>query len=122
MLLSLTSLKATEHLTKGVTVMTARERTRHVAEEAFKKKERQRLDGLKAMSEHEAASRAEMAKTARLRALRLARDAAQEAAPAKPKAPKPTALRSARTRLRDGCGRAKGAEIQDDLGLAASQA
>jgi hypothetical protein len=93
MLLSLTSQKATEHLTKGVTVMTARERNRHSAEEAFKKREKQRLDGLKAISEHEAASRAEIAKTARLRALRLARDAALAAAPVEP-----TALRPPRKR------------------------
>ena len=75
--------------------MTARERNRHVAEEAFKKKEKQRLDGLKAMSEHEAASRAEVAKTARLRALRLARDAALAAAPVPAE---PTVLRPARKR------------------------
>jgi hypothetical protein len=93
MLLSLTSQIATEHLTKGVTVMTGRERNRHLAEEAFKKKEKQRLDGLKAMSEQEAASRAEVAKTARLRALRLARDAAQAVAPVEP-----TPLRPARKR------------------------
>jgi hypothetical protein len=47
------------------------------ADAAFKKQERIR-EGAKAMTEYQAASRAEDAKTARLRALRLARDAAAE--------------------------------------------
>jgi hypothetical protein len=46
------------------------------AESRFKRKERQLLDGQKAMAEQEAARRAVSANTARLRALRLARDAA----------------------------------------------
>ena len=59
------------------------------ADAAFKKQERIR-EGAKAMTEYQAASRAEDAKTARLRALRLARDAAAEPEkkPAKRKAAK----------------------------------
>jgi hypothetical protein len=57
------------------------DQARNTAEARFKKKEQQRSEAKKAMSEYEAANRAEDAKTARLRALRLARDAAIASAP-----------------------------------------
>ena len=61
------------------------DQARNTAEARFKKKEQQRSEAKKAMSEYEAASRAEDAKTARLRALRLARDAAIANEPPAPK-------------------------------------
>jgi hypothetical protein len=60
------------------------DQTHDFAESKFKKRERQLLDGQKAMAEQEAAKRAVNANTARLRALRLARDAAAVTPPAKP--------------------------------------
>jgi len=56
--------------------MIDRERARHQAEAAFKRKEEARVEGLKAMEEYRASQRAMREKTARLRALRLARDEA----------------------------------------------
>jgi hypothetical protein len=55
--------------------MSTNERVLDIAESKFKKKERQVLDGQKAMAEHEANRLALYAKTAKLKALRLARDA-----------------------------------------------
>jgi hypothetical protein len=49
---------------------------RQNAEDKFKKRELQRLDGCAAMAEYEAASQATLEKTERLRALRLSRDPA----------------------------------------------
>jgi hypothetical protein len=50
---------------------------RQRAEATFKKKEKQFLEGQKAMQEYEANIEATRQKTARLRALRLARDEAE---------------------------------------------
>jgi hypothetical protein len=57
---------------------------RSLAEARFKKKEKQMLEGEKAMAEYKANRLAVRAKTARLRALRLARDAAVAATAVKP--------------------------------------
>jgi hypothetical protein len=54
------------------------ERARNRAEAAFKRKEDQRIEGLKAMEEYRAGQRAMREKTARLRALRLAREEASK--------------------------------------------
>jgi hypothetical protein len=54
------------------------ERARNRAEAAFKRKEDQRIEGLKAMEEYRAGQRAMREKTARLRALRLAREEANK--------------------------------------------
>jgi hypothetical protein len=59
------------------------DRPRALAETAFKKKEKQLLEGQKALAEYETSRRAVNEKTARLRALRLARDAALGTSPAK---------------------------------------
>jgi hypothetical protein len=58
----------------------ASEKTQQRAEAAFKKKERQLVEGPKAMAEYNAKRLALQDRTARLRALRLARDAAGAAA------------------------------------------
>jgi hypothetical protein len=51
---------------------------RNRAEEAFKRKEGARAEGLKAKEDYESGQRAMREKTARLRALRLARDRASK--------------------------------------------
>ena len=53
---------------------------RNRAEEAFKGKEDDRVEGRKAMEEYRAGERVMREKTARLRALRLARDQATKQA------------------------------------------
>jgi hypothetical protein len=57
------------------------EHTRERAEAIFKRKEKRRIEGDKAMAEYEARQQALREKTARLRALRLAREAMSKKVP-----------------------------------------